>query len=698
MELTPEQMQQMAVQNEMGGQPGLNAGEVMPPPEAPPEPVVIEEEIIQTIENQLDAYRQSVNIAEKVDKDTLKNVAAAVIAGYDIDKKSREDWEEKNKQILELARQIGPERSFAGEEISNVKYPVLATASIQFSARALPNIIKGKEAVKHRVIGGDDNGLKAARGKRVSKYMNYQVLEEMPSWDEGMDQLLATLPLVGTVFKKTFYNPLADAPDSMVVMAEDLVVHYYAPSLEEAARVTHVIELSPNEIIERIRTGVFINFDYGDPEADEDGKHDSDDEDRPHRFYEQHRWYDLDDDGYQEPYIVTVHKGTEKVVRIVARWDSDGVVLNEKKEVARIEPVHFFTQYTFMQAFDGSFYKMGFGVLLAPMNSTINTTINQLLDAGTRAIRQGGFIGRGINLGKNASIKFKAGEWKTVPHSGDDLRKQLFPLPVKEPSGTLFQLLGLMLEASKELSSMADVLTGEQPRGDVPATTTLALIEQGLKVFSAIYVRIHRALKSEYKKIRRLDELYLDEKKYQNIVDDPTARRQDFQTKDMDIVPVSDDADLTDTQTLTKAQTLLSMLEQGLNDMEIKKRYLQALRITDIDLILKGPPPQPDPKLLIEQGKLQAKQRELDLKERELNGTLAEQYEKMIKIRSEAIKNLAIAEEKEMGPQLEQYAQQVQELSGMIQKQGAVLTQLGANNDQRGISGMEGAPNNPEVL
>jgi chaperonin GroES len=665
------------------------------------------EEIQLTILDKLNAVVQLNNIAQGLQElsgedEILTEIGTRVLEDYRIDKDSREDWEESNKEIFKLASQIGENRTYAGKSISNVRYPIIANAAMQFSARAYPNIVQGADVVKCQVIGSDPDGIKAAKGKRVQQHMSYQVLEQMESWEEEMDQLLITLALVGCEFKKTYYDPVKKRNVSTRVPAENLVVHYKAKSLETAKRVTEIIELYPNDIEERIRSGVFLDFDYEKAGAGDDDNEaqDENDNELPHVFLEQHRWWDLDDDGYQEPYVVTVHKKSEQVVRIVARFDIENVESNENDEVARIEPNHYYTQYSFLPAFDGNFYKMGFGALLASPVNIVNTIFNQILDAGTLANRQGGFIGQGIKLGKDRTIKFEQGEWKQVAFMGDDIKKNILPLPVAGPSNVLFQLLGLLLEAIKELASQAEVLSGEQPQANVPATTTLALIEQGLKVFSAIYKRIYRSLKSEFKKLRRLNTMYLTAEEYNNIIDytekvqdeqtgaiidaqitvDP---REDYSEQWMDIIPVSGSADVSDTQRVIKAQALLEMRGQGLNDDEINRRYLEALQVPDFSELLpeEDAEPQVDPKYVIEEEKLRLKNIELQL---DAKRQMVEQTEKMSKVMynwAQSIKALADAEAAEAGPQLERYKLEVQEFQSTLQFYGNLLGQLGGQNE-----------------
>ena len=676
--------------------------------------IAVSPEQAALIIDRIDAETLQRNMVPKIDDATLRDIGETVYKGYEIDDTSRDDWKKTNKNILDLARQVGGNKTYQGEAVADVKYPIIMTAAMQFQARAFPNIIKGSEVVKCQVVGSDPQGEKAARGKRVKQHMSYQLLEQMDGWEEDMDQLLMSMAFVGCMFKKTYYDPNRGVPVSELVFAEDLVVNYWAKSLEKAARVTHIIELYPNTVEEKIRSGVFVEHDYEKADRDESEENDTDDEDRPVTYLEQHCWVDLDDDGYKEPYVITIHKGSKEVVRIVARFDVEGIKKDGNK-IIRIEPVHYFTQFQFLPAPDGGFYKMGFGALLAPLTHTVNTTINQLLDAGKLANRQGGFLGRGVKLkrdGSKSSMFFKQGEWKYVQSMGDDLRKGIVPLPVKEPSGVMFQLLGLMLEASKELASQADVLSGEHPKGNVPATTTLALIEQGLKVFSAIYKRIYRALKGEFKKIRRLNSLYLSPEEYNNIIDytktvtvqDPQTGepvkmveqvaadpRADYQDRFMDIIPVSGAADVSDTQRVMKAQALIEMRGQGLNDDAINKRYLEALEIPDVSEILpeEGSQPPPDPKMIIEEEKLRLKNAELQLKEFELEFKERESDGKVMKMWADSIKALAQAEGVEAGPQIELYKNEVgmyqarMKYLGDIQKELVKPRPTGGNSEDK---------------
>ena len=591
-----------------------------------------DEEFLQAVEKEVlraEAMVLITNIAPKQPEKVLADLTSKVLEGYKIDSDSRKDWEELNKQIIDLAKLLVKKKTYAGEIVANVKYPLIITACIQFAARAYPEMIKGNEIVKGKVIGKDPDNAKSERAKRICDFMSFQILHEMQDWEEGVDQLLFTLPAIGCAFKKSYFDSLERRNVSEMAFADDVVVNYFAESLERAPRITHRIYLYHNEIIERINSGVFSKFNIAElGQATSDKTSDTDDE-TPHLFLEQHRWYDLDGDGYQEPYIVTVHAESQKLVRIAPRYATDGIIRNDQDEIIKIVPEHYFTRYLFMPSIDGGFYGMGFGSLLMSTNSAINTIINQLLDAGTLSNRQSGFLGRGLKLGRGKSIQLKSGEWKHVEVTGDDLKKNVFPMPVREPSNVLFTLLSLLIESGKELAGMTEILAGNSPGANVPAESVLALIEQGLQVYSAVHKRIYRSQYKEFNKIRRLNALYLDQMTYITVLDDEDANIQaDFATNDFDVIPIADPNNTTMLQRLMKAKAMLELRGQGLNDQEINRRYLLAMDINDIEKIIPDEE-QADPAEQMQMETLKAELEELSAKIEKLKSEAALNYAKI---------------------------------------------------------------------
>lgn len=553
----------------------------------------------------LAALKKSNNIAELLDEEELAEIGQQVVTGYEIDDDSRAEWTQIVDQAMDIAKQVMTKKSFPWENASNIKYPLIAQASIDYASRTLPEIIQNDKIVKAVVVGRDDDNSKYARADRVSKFMSYQLMEQHSDWEEGTDALLHILPILGTVFKKTYYDENEKYNCSELCYPDKIVVNYKTSSMESARRVTHCISLSDNDIVERQRRGLFSECDLV-----ELSKEYAEDADCPREFLEQHCYLDLDEDGYKEPYIVTVHKDSRKVMRIVNRFKD--IEKNKKGEVLRITAEQYFTDYHFIKSPDGGFYSMGFGSLLLPINKAINSLINQLIDSGTLNNMQGGLIGRGLRL-KNGQIQFKMGQWQVLDAAnGDDIRKSVFPWPTKEPSQTLFSLLSLLMQVGKDLSSTTDVLSGKQPAQNVASNTISQLVEQGTKVFVAINKRVYRSLKKEYRKLYRLNSKHLSQDEYLNVLDDPAADvKKDFDLGGVDILPVADPAVSTESQRMYRAGALQQL--RTADPREVDRMFLEAMQL-DAETIKRllpeadpnqAPPPEAQ-KVMAETQRLQA--------------------------------------------------------------------------------------------
>lgn len=579
-------------------------------------------------------YIDDVNIAEHLDEELLHKIGSDVYAGFDLDLGTRVDWDKAMEEWLKLAKQTVEPKTYPWPKASNVKYPLLSTAAMQFGARAYPSLVPSNEqVVKARIIGKDPSGEKLDRAERVSLYMSYQLMDEMDGWEEDMDKMLIMLPIIGTLFKKTYWDSVQKVNCSRLVLPKNLVVNYWAKSLLTAERVSEIIEMSPRVLKERQMAGLFLDIDLGEApqpsvvmSTQEVYAQPALDDTTPYTLIEQHTYLDLDNDGYKEPYIVTIHKESAKVLRIVARFDEDSFVWKEGTEdtgkpvLVKIEPIQFYTKFGFIPNPDGSFYDMGFGCLLGPLNESVNTLINQLVDSGTLHNLQSGFLGKGLRL-KMGESRFTPGEWKSVNATGDDLRKQIVPLPTKEPSSVLFQLMGALITSGKELASVAEIFVGKMPGQNTPATTTMASIEQGMKVFTAVYKRIFRSLSEEFRKLYKLNAKYLNKEEYVGILDIQIGQ-DDFNTEDHDIFPGADPQAISSTEKLMKAQGLMELLPSGmLNPVEVIKRILVAQEQPNYEQLLlpqvaetgQPPEPQPDPKLQEMQMKSQLEQQKIQM-------------------------------------------------------------------------------------
>ena len=569
-------------------------------------------------------FIDQINIADSLDDEKLDKIGVQVVEGYLTDLTSRSQWEKKYDDWIKLATLVTEQKSYPWNKASNVKYPLIATAAMQFSARAYPTLIPSNgKVVLAEVIGKDLQGEKKNRADRISKHMSYQLLKEQINWEEDMDRLLITVPIVGNCFKKTYWDKETEQNCSKLILAKDLIVNYWSKSLEATERVTERIEMSPRKLRERQLAGIFKEIELETPSSEirtidrkniSDIAPSKDDETTPHILLEQHTFLDLDNDDYSEPYIITVEEKSRKVLRIAARFRQEDVVMDSDGEkIIRINPIQYYTKFGFIPNPDGGFYDIGFGLLLGPLNESVNTLINQLIDSGSLANLQSGFIGKGLRL-KAGEQKLAPGTWIPVNATGDDLKKQIVPLPAKEPSTVLFQLLGTLITSGKELASVAEIFVGKMPGQNTPATTTMASIEQGMKVFTAIYKRIYRALAKEYKKLFKLNSIYLDEKTYVNILDEPIGP-EDYNQEDYDVCPGADPSAISSTEKLVKAQGLMELLPLGtLNIQEVTKRILDAQDQPQPDLLLNQGPPPPDPKAMEAQAKMQLEQQKAQMK------------------------------------------------------------------------------------
>jgi len=572
-----------------------------------------------------------INIAEKLSDEDLITIGSDVVEGYEADEKSRSEWKENLEEWTKTALQIADKKTFPWQGASNIKFPLLSTAAMQFAARAYPTLVPSDgKIVKCRIVGSDPTGEKTKRAVRVSKHMSYQIMEEMEEWDEQMDRLLITLPIAGTVFKKTYFDSEKQRNVSCLVMPKDLCVNYYAKTLEDCERKTEIHEFSKRKIEEKIRKGIYRKVDLGEPTVDGTQPSTSnpsgtvppeDDDTTPYVVLEQHCFLDLDKDGYPEPYVVIVEKDSQQVLRIAARFSQEGVNVDEKGKVISITPDEYYTKYSFFPNPDGGFYDIGFGRLLGPINASVDTIINQLTDAGTLSNMQSGFIGKGLRI-KMGDTKFTPGEWKAVNATGSDIKSQIYPLPVREPSEVLFKLLGLLSQSAKELASVAEIFVGKMPGQNTPATTTMASIEQGMKLFTAVYKRVYRSLSKEFQKIYKLNRTYLDPQVELDILDEP-IQQSDYLGNEKDVIPSADPSAASSQERIQKAQQLMQLLGLGtINPMAVTQRMLEALEEPAPEQLMQQPQPQPDPKAEALKMKAQLDQQTAEhtmmLKEKEL--------------------------------------------------------------------------------
>jgi chaperonin GroES len=474
---------------------------------------------------QLAEWAEMPNVAFEIDEGEASRIAARVIDEYDIDKSSRSDWEAEARDAMDAVLQKTEAKAVPWPNAANIKFPLLTTAALQFGARSYPAIVQGDRVVRVKTIGPDPYGLKQERADRVALHMSHQLLEEQDGWETDLDIMLHQLPIIGHGYKKVYREHATGVNVSEFASAMNIVVNQTTKDIRRVPRITEELELYPDEIEERVRDERFVPFEYGAASADEAAEIDRDaaarqgDDDAAHLFLVQYRYWDLDGDGLREPWIATVHKATGKLVRLQANYDLETARLSQdQQQIIKLPRYHYFVGFPFVPDPNGGYHGIGFGRLLKSIGETVNSSLNQMLDAATLQNQGGGFIGSGMNV-KKSKIAVRMNEWTVLNVPGQKIRDAMVAHDFKGPSPVLFQLLGLMIDAGKQIASVQEVLTGDTGARTMQPTTLLALIEQGLKVFTAIIKRVFRSLKREFELLYELNRRYPDEQAYAEIID-----------------------------------------------------------------------------------------------------------------------------------------------------------------------------------
>ncbi len=538
------------------------------------------------------------NLAEFIDEQELNIISSELLEKYQQDRSSRDKWENAYRKGLDLLGFQYNERSQPFQGASGVTHPLLAESVTQFQAQGYKELLPAGGPVSTQIIGKSDPA-KEEQAERVKEFMNYQITHVMEEYDPELDQMLFHLPLAGSAFKKVYYDAGLQRAVSKFISADDLVVPYSATDLTSCERITHIVKMSENEVRKQQVAGFYrdIDLEYTEKEdrilekeRDIEGVQKVGQEDE-YTLLEIHVDLNIpgvdEDDGIKVPYIVTIDEGTSEVLSVYRNYKEDDPIKKKNK---------YFVHYKFLPGL--GFYGFGLIHMLGGLSRTATAALRQLIDAGTLSNLPAGFKARGLRIADDDS-PLQPGEFRDVDAPSGDLRAGLMPLPYKEPSPTLFQLLGFVVEAGTRFATVADQKIGDSVAANAPVGTTMALMERGTKVMSAIHKRLHYAQKTEFQILAKLFKESLapgypykpaGQQGFEMI------KQQDFDDR-IDVLPVSDPNIFSMSQRVTLAQTQLQLAQanpQAHNMYEAYRRMYEALGVKDIVSIL-PPPKQPQP-------------------------------------------------------------------------------------------------------
>lgn len=671
---------------------------------------------------------KSNNPAELLDEDKLGLIANEVVENFEDDLDSMEDWIGLVEEGQDLMKQDFQARSEPWEGAANFKSPLIMNAVLQFGDTANQELLRKPEVVKGMVIGMDPQGQKEAQAKRVSTFLNYQVNVQMPEWRVEHDKLLYTLPSTGCMFKETFFDPSLKRNVSDVIFYPNFAINQSNTTIEDSRSFTKITQFTENQVIEKQRSGQWLESDFIVSQSEEENPKTlvedenlaAQPEENSDRFLMQHAWFDLDEDGYKEPYIVTIHEASRTVVKIARRFMPKDVIVKVKgeaislavltqfqdqnpdqklvaDEVISIKPMNLITKYDFLPDPAGEFLGIGYPHLLAGVTQAVNTTTNHLLDAGTLANLPGGYLAKGVRK-RLGDERFQPGEWKGTNVPARDFANAFFPLPYGEPSQTLFALNEKMQQEGERTASNADF--SKVLANNAPATTTLALLQKETQSTTSIIRRIYLAMSEEFKKMSILNQSFVDPELYMMVLDDQEANFEtDFDASQLNLVPVSNPEMSTRIERVKSAEVQMGFLPQiqeaGGQTQVVIKNFLDALGVENIDQIFPEPQPQ---QIEIQNQELQKQNQQMEFQnnlfDRELavretdiqrkitetQSKIAETQANVVKIKSDALLNLEKAETEDQKNKITVYTA---ELQGMI----GLLGQLrGENNANSGTT------------
>jgi hypothetical protein len=531
------------------------------------------------------------NLAEYLGEDELKDIASKVIEGFEADKDSRSEWDETLTRGLDLLGLKFEETGTAFDGSCAATHPLIIESAVKFQSKASQELLPAAGPVRTQIIGDPDSQI-VQQSNRVRRFMNYELTEMMPEYFDEMERMLFHLPIVGSAIVKMYYDGGLERPTAEHIPLDQFYVNYSATDLRRAERYTHVIYKSPVDLRRDIAAGMYRDVEDLSEQPDSNrsdneisakideimGLHGNNSEDPEYTLLEQHCYMQLEDDDQVYPYIITVEESSETVL---------SVRRNYREDDPRAEKMVHFTHYRFVPGF--GFYGLGLIHLIGNLTMTATSAMRALVDAGQFANLPGGFKAKGVRVvGDNDPIS--PGEFKEVEALGMDLNKAIVNLPYKEPSQTLFQLLGFVSSAAEKFADQTDQVVNDSS-GYGPVGTTMALIEASAKFFSAVHKRLHHAQRQQFKILAQINETFVPVNGYPYATPegDMTIFQQDFDGR-VDVLPVSDPNIPSRAHRLSLASLALQLAAQTppgtFNNTELIRQVLEAADFPNIDQVI----------------------------------------------------------------------------------------------------------------
>lgn len=516
-------------------------------------------------------------IADEIDETVITRIQSDCQELYEKDYTSCQEWRDDAKRLLQIAKLKDKTRAaYIKQWQADIQMPDIMFAAMQFNARTFPEYVKDGKVCQAKITGKMQPG-KQERAKRVCDYMNWQLTEQMTEWPENFDKLLLILPIVGHVFKLTAYDEQMGRVTDMLLMPDMVTVDNTPNNPDWMRRISIDMTVNQNVKASNVAAGIWRNVDIQ-----------CDDEtvaDKRYSIVQMHCWLDLDEDGYAEPYIVTLGKNDWTLLSIIPRYDADSLIWSYDPQnpgdryLIGIDAVEYITSYTYYPSPDGSALGMGVGHLIERLVKSRNSAINQIQDAGTKINLSSGLVRSGL-FRDDGVIDFEPGEFKIMDagFGNEDASKAIFPLPVNQPSAATFSVFETMGDTINRIAQTGEIMSGEGVPANMPATSVLAIIEQGKVGQRVVLKRINISLTRELKAIYRLNRAYLNDAQYKRVLDQDGKVLEDFSLADFDISPVADPMFSTRVERLMRAQ---AAMQAGIQSPMLMQVYLTELGFSD---------------------------------------------------------------------------------------------------------------------